>query len=308
MRRASPGWPSLALALGAASLWAATAPRALPQAELAALPAGDAARGETLVLGRRLRLLPRRRRAPRATTGCGSAAAGCSTTPFGDFSVPNISPDPADGIGGWTAADFANAMLRGVVARTAATTIRPSPTPPTSRMPPQDVADLWAFLAHAAAGRRPGAAATTSASPSASAAASASGSSPSSTRRAGGRDRHLRPAGRPRPVPRRGAGPLRRVPHAAQLRRRAGPRAAGSPARPSPEGEGRIPNITAGGATSATGRPPTSPTIFETGFTPDFDTAGGAMVEVQRNLADARRRRPRRHRRLPQGGPGGAVT
>jgi hypothetical protein len=35
-------------------------------------------------------------------------------TEFGTFVVPNISPDLRDGIGGWTTADLANAMLRGV--------------------------------------------------------------------------------------------------------------------------------------------------------------------------------------------------
>jgi mono/diheme cytochrome c family protein len=35
-------------------------------------------------------------------------------TEFGTFVAPNISPSPADGIGTWTVADLANAMLRGV--------------------------------------------------------------------------------------------------------------------------------------------------------------------------------------------------
>ena len=35
-------------------------------------------------------------------------------TPFGSFFPPNISPDLRDGIGGWTAADFANALMAGV--------------------------------------------------------------------------------------------------------------------------------------------------------------------------------------------------
>lgn len=32
---------------------------------------------------------------------------------FGSFTVPNISPDPADGIGGWTEADFVTALSDG---------------------------------------------------------------------------------------------------------------------------------------------------------------------------------------------------
>src|SRR5665213_2210296 len=35
-------------------------------------------------------------------------------SPFGTFYVPNISPDPVDGIGRWTAVEFVNAVTRGV--------------------------------------------------------------------------------------------------------------------------------------------------------------------------------------------------
>lgn len=35
-------------------------------------------------------------------------------SPIGQFNVPNISPHPAHGIGGWSALDFLNAMQRGV--------------------------------------------------------------------------------------------------------------------------------------------------------------------------------------------------
>ena len=35
-------------------------------------------------------------------------------SPFGTFYVPNISPDPADGIGRWTEAQFVNAVTQGV--------------------------------------------------------------------------------------------------------------------------------------------------------------------------------------------------
>ena len=54
---------------------------------------------------------------------------------------------------------------------------------------------------------------------------------------------------------------------------------------PAPEGEGRIPNITPGGDL-ADWSPADLAYYFETGFTPDFDTAGGAMAAVQRNLAE----------------------
>ncbi len=35
-------------------------------------------------------------------------------SPFGTFRVPNISPDPNDGIGRWTASDLGNALISGV--------------------------------------------------------------------------------------------------------------------------------------------------------------------------------------------------
>ena len=34
-------------------------------------------------------------------------------SPFGTFYVPNISPDPIDGIGKWSEADFVTAMTKG---------------------------------------------------------------------------------------------------------------------------------------------------------------------------------------------------
>jgi mono/diheme cytochrome c family protein len=36
------------------------------------------------------------------------------TSPFGTFYAPNISPDPVDGIGRWSEADFVHAVTRGV--------------------------------------------------------------------------------------------------------------------------------------------------------------------------------------------------
>src|SRR6195952_5099898 len=35
-------------------------------------------------------------------------------SPFGTFYVPNISPDPVDGIGRWSKADFVRAVRQGV--------------------------------------------------------------------------------------------------------------------------------------------------------------------------------------------------
>src|SRR4051812_37433468 len=36
------------------------------------------------------------------------------TSPFGTFYVPNVSPDPTDGIGRWSETDFVRAVTQGV--------------------------------------------------------------------------------------------------------------------------------------------------------------------------------------------------
>ena len=144
MRRLLVGLLALAL-VGAGAFWLLTMPRGLSAAELAALPAGDAARGEAVFwIG-----------------GCASCHAAEKAegderlklgggrvlkTAFGDFVAPNISSDPADGIGAWSAGDLANAMLRGVSPD--GRHLYPAfPYASYIRMEPQDIADLRAFLA-----------------------------------------------------------------------------------------------------------------------------------------------------------------
>ena len=64
---------------------------------------------------------------------------------FGTFVAPNISSDAEHGIGGWTLAQFANAMLRGVSPD--GQHYYPSfPYTAYTRMEPADVADLKAYL------------------------------------------------------------------------------------------------------------------------------------------------------------------
>jgi mono/diheme cytochrome c family protein len=53
---------------------------------------------------------------------------------------------------------------------------------------------------------------------------------------------------------------------------------------PAPEGDGRIPNITPDGDLGRWS-PGEIAYFLETGFTPEFDVVGGAMAEVQRNMA-----------------------
>lgn len=54
---------------------------------------------------------------------------------------------------------------------------------------------------------------------------------------------------------------------------------------PNPEGEGRIPDITPASKSVGGWSASDIASYLETGFTPDFDTVGGSMVEVQKNMA-----------------------
>jgi len=66
-------------------------------------------------------------------------------SPFGTFVAPNISTDPEQGIGDWTLPQFANAMLRGV-SPDGAHYYPAFPYASYVRADLQDVADLKAFM------------------------------------------------------------------------------------------------------------------------------------------------------------------
>jgi mono/diheme cytochrome c family protein len=280
MRRAIASLAVLVLALAGVA-WAATAPRGLPPAELAALPAGDAARGETLFwAGGCVGCHAARgaRGEERLLLGGGQALE----TPFGTFSVPNISPDAADGIGGWSEAEFADAMLRGV-SPDGRHYYPAFPYASYIRMPPQDVADLWAFLQTLppVAGQLP----------------DHHLGFPWSIRRGVGLWKLLHLDAAPAvaidtsdPLVARGQYLVEGPGHCGECHTPRDVTGGMDRARwlaggPSPEGEGRIPNITPGGDL-ADWSPADIAYFLETGFTPDFDTAGGAMAAVQRSLAE----------------------
>lgn len=66
-------------------------------------------------------------------------------TGFGTFVAPNISPHPEHGIGGWTLADFASALKEGTSPD--GSHYYPSfPYATYARMTDADVSDLWAFM------------------------------------------------------------------------------------------------------------------------------------------------------------------
>jgi mono/diheme cytochrome c family protein len=66
-------------------------------------------------------------------------------SPFGVFRVPNISPDPVDGIGRWRTVDLANALIAGV--SPAGTHYYPGlPYTSFTHMTVADIRDLMAYL------------------------------------------------------------------------------------------------------------------------------------------------------------------
>ena len=66
-------------------------------------------------------------------------------SPFGTFYAPNISPDPTDGIGRWSEADFIRAVMHGV--SPAGTHFFPAfPYTSYAHAKPDDVRDLFAYL------------------------------------------------------------------------------------------------------------------------------------------------------------------
>ncbi|MEL6751296.1 MAG: cytochrome c, partial [Pseudomonadota bacterium] len=66
-------------------------------------------------------------------------------TPFGTFVAPNISTHASEGIGDWSALDFASAMKRGIAP--GGHRYYPAfPYTQYARMSDIDVADLWAYM------------------------------------------------------------------------------------------------------------------------------------------------------------------
>jgi mono/diheme cytochrome c family protein len=273
-------WLAAAGVLAAGALYAATMPRPLPAAELAALPAGDAARGETWFWAggcSSCHAAPKAKGDDRLKLGGGLVLK----TPFGDFVVPNISMHPRDGIGGWSAADFANAMLRGV-SPDGRHYYPAFPYASFTRMHPADIADLWAYLR-----TLPEVAGTPPAH---------TLRFPYSFRRGLGLWKLAFLSGAPAvaidtsdPAVARGQYLAEGPGHCGECHTPRNLAGASDFARwlagaPFQAGEGRVPNITPGGDLGGWSAADIA-YFFETGFTPDFDSVGGAMVDVQENLA-----------------------
>jgi mono/diheme cytochrome c family protein len=200
-------------------------------------------------------------------------------SPFGTFYAPNISSDRNDGIGGWSDAQFVNAMTRGTVD---GSHLYPAfPYPSYAKMRIGDVRDLFAFLKTLPA---------------------VQGSAPAhdlpfpfNIRRATGLwkllffdSRPFQPDQSKPPEWNRGAYLVNGPGHCAECHSprnalggiTASQRFAGGP---NPTGEGWIPNITQKGIGDYSEKD--IEYLLETGTLPDGDSVGGQMAEVVRTTA-----------------------
>ena len=261
---------------GGAVFWLITMPKTLSPDQTAGLT-GDATQGEQVFWA----------------AGCASChmADGAKgdaqlvlsggqrfASPFGTFLAPNISPDPSQGIGGWSLAAFANAVTKGVSPQ--GTHYYPAfPYNAYNKMQMQDLANLKAFM--------------DTLPPSSQASQPHEVGFPFNIRRSLGgwkflfestdwvitgdlteaetRGRYLAEAlahcGECH-TPRNALGGLQR-----------GKWLAGAA---NPSGKGRIPNITPGKLDWAEDE---IATYLTTGFTPEYDSVGGHMAHVVENMA-----------------------
>lgn len=260
-------WPAILLLV----LWVLSRPGNVDPAALAGLEP-DAVNGERVF----------------HAGGCASChgedlAGGLEmATAFGTFRVPNITPHPVAGIGTWSLADFASAMLKGT-SPDGRHYYPAFPYTSYTRMSVQDVMDLKAWLdtykpdAREVAGHELG--------------------FPWNVRRGLGfwKRRYLdaapvTTAPDPTPEVERGRYLVEALGHCGECHT---PRdGLGGPEQsqwlagaPGPDGEGRAPNITPHDDGLAGWSAADIAYYLETGFTPDFDTVGGSMVEVQENMA-----------------------
>ena len=141
LRRALTAVVLLGLA-AAAVMWVLTAPKPLPASALAAGYHPNLANGETMFIAGNCS-------ACHATPGQDDRTklgGGVKLkSPFGTFVAPNISPDPKNGIGGWSELAFVNAVKRGVDDE--GQHLYPAfPYSAYSLMKTSDVRDLFAYI------------------------------------------------------------------------------------------------------------------------------------------------------------------
>jgi mono/diheme cytochrome c family protein len=201
-------------------------------------------------------------------------------SPFGTFYAPNISPDPNDGIGRWSEADFVTAVLKG--ASPQGTHFFPAfPYPSYAHAKIEDARDLFAYLKTLA--------------PVAGKVRDHDLPFPFNIRRNVGVWKFLFMDGKPLVADpgrsaqwNRGAYLVNSWGHCAECHSPrnflggivTAQRFAGGP---NPEGEGWVPNITQKGLSDWSAKD--IEYFLETGQMPDGDSAGGSMVRVIKNTS-----------------------
>lgn len=131
----------VAAAAGLALFWFLTIPEIVPASALGP-HTPDLANGKTMFIAggcESCHAVPKQ--PDRTRLGGGLALA----SPFGTFYVPNISPDPHDGIGAWSEAQFVTAMVKGTAP--GGEHLYPAfPYTSYQRMRFGDLRDLFAYL------------------------------------------------------------------------------------------------------------------------------------------------------------------
>jgi len=202
-------------------------------------------------------------------------------SPFGTFHAPNISPHPEAGIGGWSLHEFGDAMLRGVGRQ--GEHLYPSfPYASYARMTPSDINDLFGYLKTLPA--------------SANVAPAHELPFPFDQRALLGGWKFLYLNDDPRVAIANADAKVERGQYLVEGPGHCGechtPRDALGGLKadlwlaggPNPEGgPGRVPNITPGGLDGWSESDIAY--YLESGFTPDYDSVGGSMTAVQKNMA-----------------------
>lgn len=262
--------------------WLLSAPRFLSAQQLAGIDDGDATRGRDVFYAggcSSCHAAPKAKGDDRLKLGGGVRLV----TEFGTFIAPNISQDKADGIGNWSASDLANAMMRGVTPE--GSHLYPAfPYTSYARMKISDIADLHAFLKTTpeVSGKAP----------------PNELSFPFTFRRGLGLWKLINLSdAKVVSLPDDASDEVKRGQYLAE-----GPGHCGECHTPrnlsggviksawlagarAAEGKGIVPNITPEGRNVKDWSKADLVEYFTSGFTPDYDSVGGAMVEVQENLA-----------------------